>query len=175
MSAIITSPTNQLPMRSTKTAIRSGLISSFGRRASQLILAVAAGGMLTSASVAEDAFDLEGYWLAKGGQSIVEIAPCNESHKRLCGKVVWTSGEDAKVGDTVLQSFRLGGKLGGNKWDKGKVFATGSSKGKKGKLAYAEDTLKVSTCKGSRCKSVTWTRPSAAMTAEAGLAGNAGR
>lgn len=175
MSALITSPTNKLPMRSLMTAIRSGLISTFGRRASQFILAAAAGGMLTSATVAEDAFELEGYWLEKDGQSIVEIAPCNESHKRLCGTVVWSSKEDTKVGDTVLQSFRLGGKLGGNKWDKGKVFAAGSNKGKKGKLAFANDTLKVSTCKGSRCKSVTWTRPSAAMTAEAGLVGNAGR
>ena len=78
-------------------------------------MAVAAGGMLTSATVADDAFELEGYWLAKDGQSIVEIAPCNESHKRLCGTVVWSNGQEAKVGDTVLQSFRLGGKLGGNK------------------------------------------------------------
>jgi uncharacterized protein (DUF2147 family) len=137
-------------------------------------MAAAGAGMLSTATVADDAFELEGYWLAKDGQSIVEIAPCTDSHKRLCGKVVWSSSETAAVGDTVLQSFRLDGNRAGDKWAKGKVFADGG-KGKKGKLAYQGDTLKVSTCKGARCKSVSWSRPSAAMTAEAGLSAGAGR
>jgi uncharacterized protein (DUF2147 family) len=169
MSNFITSPTTELPTRSTMAAIRSGLTSFFGRRASQVLLAAAGASMMTASAGAADAFELEGYWLTKDGQSIVEIAPCSNSHKRLCGSVVWTSSDNAEVGSTVLQSFRLGGNLGGDKWEKGKVFADGAKKGKKGKLTLKGETLKVSTCKGQRCKSSTWSRPTAAMTAEAGL------
>lgn len=173
MSVTFTSPTKKFPLRGAMARIRSGVNTFFGRRITLLTLAAASAGMVSSASIADEAFPLEGYWLAKGGQSIVEIAPCGKSHKRLCGKVVWSSAEGIAIGDTVLQSFRMGGNLSGDKWDKGKVFAAGAKKGKAGKLSLSGDNLKVSSCKGARCKSATWTRPSAAMTAEAGLPGGA--
>ena len=178
MSAFITSPITELPPRGTMTAIRSGLKSTFGRRAAHLLAVVTGAGMLAAPTLAADDFSypVEGYWLTNGGKSIVEIAPCKPgSHKRLCGTVVWNEGEgiDA-VGKQVMKSFRLAGNKSGNKWEKGKI-AFGGAKSKAGKLAVKDGTLKVSVCKGSsaRCKNQSWSRPSATMTAQAGLTGGA--
>jgi len=174
MSAFITSPTTELPLRGAMTVIRSGLKSTFGRRAAQFLGAAAGAGMLAMPTVAADEFTypVEGYWLTSGGKSIVEIAPCKAgSHKRLCGTVVWSDSENIDaVGTQVMKSFRLDGNRSGDKWAKGKI-AFGGEKGKAGKLALKDDTLKVSVCKGSsrRCKNQSWSRPSATMTAQAGL------
>jgi len=172
MSAFITSPTTELPPRSATTALRSGLKSIFGRRAAQFLLVASSASMLATPSIAADGYAVEGYWLTKGGKSIVEIAPCVAGNgKRLCGTVVWSNSEEAStVGSKIMTSFRLSGNRAGDKWAKGKIALTGG-KGKTGKLAVKGDTLKVSVCKGSsdRCKSQSWTRPSATMTAQAGL------
>jgi len=179
MSAFITSPTKELPLRGTMTAIRSGLKSTFGRRAAQFLAVTAGAGMLampTSASAETYTYAVEGYWLTNGGKSIVEIAPCKPgNHKRLCGTVVWNDGEGiGAVGKQVMTSFRLAGNKAGDKWEKGKI-ALDDAKAKAGKLAVKDDTLKVSVCKGSsrRCMNQSWTRPSATMTAQAGLTGGA--
>lgn len=174
MSAFITSLITELPLRGTVTAIRSGLKSTFGRRAAQLFAVVAGASLLAVPTMAEDAYNypVEGYWLTSGGKSIIEIAPCKPgSHKRLCGTVVWNDGEGiGAVGKQVMTSFRLAGNKSGDKWEKGKV-ALDDAKSKAGKLAVKDGTLKVSVCKGSsrRCKNQSWTRPSATMTAQAGL------
>jgi len=175
MSAYITSPTTiDLPLRGATSAKRSGLVSAFGRRATQLLLAATGASMLASPSFGSDAYPVEGYWLTKGGDSIVEIAPCNDSRKRLCGTLVWAADTEAgEVGAQVMKSFRLDGNKAGDKWAKGKISLTGAKKAKPGKLAVKNDKLKVSVCKGSTCKSKTWTRPSASMTAQAGLTGGA--
>lgn len=173
MSATITSPTTELPLRGATSANRSGLKSTFGRRASQILFAAVGAGMMAMPTAAEEAYPVEGYWLNKSGDAIVEIAPCSDSRKRLCGTVVWAANADAaEVGAQVMTSFRLSGNLAGDKWAKGKVALNGAKKGKPGKLAVDGDELKVSVCKRSnRCKSNTWTRPSATMTAQAGLTG----
>jgi len=177
MSALITSPNAEATPSGTMAALRSGLKSTFGRRAAQALLVASSASLLAAPSIAADAYAVEGYWLTSGGKSIVEIAPCKAgSHKRLCGTVVWNSDEavDA-VGKQVMTSFRLAGNRSGDKWAKGKIALGGASKGKAGKLAVKGGKLKVSVCKGSssRCKNQSWTRPSAAMTAEAGLTGGA--
>lgn len=171
MSAFITSPTTELPLQGATTATRSGLTSTFRRRASQFLLAATSASMLAAPTFSADTYPVEGYWLSKDGASIVEIAPCTDSHKRLCGTVVWA--ENGETGAKVMSSFRLSGNKAGDKWAKGKI-AFGGAKGKPGKLAVKEDKLKVSVCKGTtKCKSNTWTRPSATMTAQAGLGGGA--
>jgi len=170
MSAIFTSPTQELPMRGAASANHSGKMSTFGRRAAQLLFAASCASLLAVPSSAADSYAVEGYWLTNGGNSIVEIAPCAQSRKRLCGTLVWAAdGEAETVGTQVLKSFRLAGNKAGDKWGQGKILVAGSKKGKAGKLALNDDTLKVSTCKGSTCKNKTWTRPSATMTAQAGL------
>jgi len=170
MSAYITSPSTELPLRGATSAIRSGLKSTFGRRATQFLTAAMGVSMLAAPTFADDAYPVEGYWLNKDGNSIVEIAPCTNSKKRLCGTIVWATSADAgEVGSQFMKSFRLGGNKAGDKWEKGRIAVAGSKKGKPGKLAVKGDKLKVSVCKGSTCKSKTWTRPSASMTAQAGL------
>jgi len=172
MSAYITSPTTELPLRGAATATRSGLTSIFRRRASQILLAAAGASMMAAPSIAEDVYPVEGYWLNKGGDAIVEIAPCTDSHKRLCGTLVWAANAEAgEIGAQVMKSFRLDGNKAGDKWAKGKINLAGAKKGKPGKLAVKNDKLKVSICKGSTCKAKTWSRPSATMTAQAGLTG----
>lgn len=174
MSAFITSPNTELPLRGAMTANRSGLISTFRRRATQFLLAATGATMLAAPSISADAYPVEGYWVNKAGDAIVEIAPCTDSRKRLCGKIVWAANADAgEVGSQVMTSFRLSGNKAGDKWAKGKIALNGG-KGKAGKLAVNGDTLKVSVCKrANACKSNTWSRPSATMTAEAGLTGGA--
>jgi len=174
MSALITSPTHNLPLRGKVSALRSGLASTFGRRAAQSLLALTAASMLAAPTFAEAVYPVEGYWLDKSGTSIVEIAPCASSHKRLCGTVVWTDSANAgDMGNKVMKSFRLSGNKAGDKWADGKISLAGAKKAKPGRLAVKGDTLKVSVCKGRKCSSNVWTRPSASMTAEAGLMGGA--
>ncbi|MBV1889187.1 MAG: DUF2147 domain-containing protein [Proteobacteria bacterium] len=171
MSAFITSPTTELPLQGAATANRSGLTSTFRRRASQFLLAATSASLFAAPTFSADVYPVEGYWLSKDGASIVEIAPCTDSHKRLCGTVVWADG--GEVGSKIMTSFRLSGNKAGDKWAKGKIALNGG-KAKSGKLAVNGDKLKVSTCKGtSRCKSSTWSRPSATMTAQAGLGNGA--
>jgi len=173
MSAIFTSPSQERPLRSAASASRSGKISTFRRRATQILLAATSAGLLAAPSAAAEGYALEGYWLTSGGNSIVEIAPCGDSHKRLCGTLVWAAEGDGAVGTEVLTSFRLAGNKAGDKWEKGKIKVAGSKKSRAGKLKLNDGSLKVSTCKGSTCKNQTWTRPSASMTAQAGLNGGA--
>ncbi len=169
MSALITPPTTDLPLRGATVKRFSGIKSAFGRRAAQILIAATGAGMLGAPTVAGDAYPVEGYWLTKGGGSIVEIAACAESRKRLCGTVVWSA--DGQAGAQVLTSFRLSGNKAGDKWAKGKILVAGAKKAKPGKLTVKGDTLKVSVCKGAKCKSKKWSRPSASMTAQAGLTG----
>lgn len=160
---------NLLPKRDRATSIRSGLKAVFARRIAFIAMASASFAVPAGAAGA----DVDGYWLTKGGASIVEVAPCGSSRKRMCGKTVWVADAAAgEVGAEVLKSFRPEGKKGGGRWGKGKVVQA-NGKDRSGKLKLTDGKLKVSSCKGSRCDHVTWTRPSSTMTAEAGLGGGA--
>ncbi len=164
-----------LPLRSFAAVVRSGLNTFSGRVAAQALTAASAVMMLGAASAsAADANALEGYWLNKAGDAIVEVGPCSNSHARICGTVVWASNENTlKVGERVLTGFRVDGNKSGDRWTQGKVSLKAGKKAQKGKLYFADEKLKVGACRGSKCKNVTWTRPSATMTAEAGLKGGA--
>ena len=160
-----------LPLRGISAAFRSGLNTFFSRKAAQSLIAAGALMAGTASATALDTYEVEGYWLNKAGDAIVKVGPCSNSHARLCGDVVWTAnGANVAVGDRVLTGFRVDGNKSGDRWTQGKVSLNGK-KGKKGKLRFAEDTLKVGTCRGSKCKNVTWTRPSQTQTAQAGLNG----
>lgn len=156
-----------LPKRGLVTILRSGMISAVNRRIALIALA-SASFAVAPASAADG--NLDGYWLTNNGSSIVEIAPCGSSAKRLCGKTVWSSDAEVAVGSEVLKSFRPEGKKGGGRYGKGKVIQA-NGKDRKGKLKLDDGKLMVSSCKGSRCDNVTWTRPSSTMTAQAGLGG----
>lgn len=157
-----------LPKRGLTTTLRSGMISAVNRRVA--LLALASAAVMAAPASALDG-TVGGYWLTNGGSSIVEIAPCGTSSKRLCGKTVWVADSAASsVGAEVLKSFRPEGKKGGGRYGKGKVVQA-NGKDRKGKLKLDDGKLTVSSCKGSRCDNVTWTRPSSMMTAEAGLSG----
>lgn len=153
------------------TAIRSGLNVLSGRKAVQAFLAAGALVAASASASAMDAYAVEGLWVNKAGDAIVKVSPCTNSHARLCGDVVWAeSGAKVSIGDRVLTGFRVDGNKSGDRWTQGKVSLNGK-KGQKGKLRFSEDTLKVGSCRGSKCKNVTWTRPSATQTAQAGLNG----
>jgi len=156
-----------LPMRGLVAGRPSGSRFLPERLAASLLF----GATLTFGGLSVSAEDtVTGYWLTDKGQSIVEIAPCGNSAKRVCGNVVWI-GDDANhaTGDVVLKSFRPVGKKSADKWAKGKVYEAGGKKGYAGKLDIVEEGLKVSSCKGSSCRHTIWARPSSSMTAEAGL------
>lgn len=157
-----------LPKRNPAIGSLSGRKMMLNRRVAFFALA---GAVFATPASSMDANSVDGYWLTKNGASIVEIAPCGSSRKRMCGKTVWVADASAgEVGGEVLKSFRPEGKKGGGRWGKGKVVQE-NGKDRSGKLKLAEGKLKVSSCKGSRCNHVTWTRPSTSMTAEAGLSG----
>lgn len=160
-----------LPKRGLAANSLSGLKMMINRRIAFFAIASAAFALPAGAA---SAADVDGYWLTSGGASIVEIAPCGSSRKRMCGKTVWVASADAgAVGGEVLKSFRPEGKKGGGRWGKGKVVQA-NGKDRSGKLKLADGKLKVSSCKGSRCDNETWTRPSANMTAQAGLQSGGG-
>lgn len=152
------------PKRGLTATLRSGMISAVNRRIALLALA-SASFVVVPANAADG--NATGYWLTNNGSSIVEIAPCGSSAKRLCGKTVWAA-DGGTVGAEVLKSFRPQGKKGGGRYGKGKVVQA-NGKDRAGKLKLVDGKLTVSSCKGSRCDNVTWTRPSSTMTAEAGL------
>ena len=164
MTTVFTSPVSATPKHSTPATAFSGKTPIMGRRAVRFLLAATGAAMLAAPTVAQEAFPVEGYWLTNGGTSIVELAPCGTSHKKLCGNVVWA--EDGGDGATILKNFRLAGSKAGDLWTHGKISIDGKKKAQKGKLTFRNDTLRVSVCKGTRCKNQTWTRPSATMTAQ---------
>lgn len=154
-----------LPRRGLVTMLHSGFKSMFDRRIALAIFASSALALSSGASAA----DVSGYWLTSDGKSIVEIAPCGSSSRRMCGKTVWVAGAEAgKVGAEVLRSFRQIGRKTGERWGKGKVMIA-ADKERDGKLRFEEGKLTVSACRRSRCSNEVWVRPSSTMTAEAGL------
>jgi len=158
-----------LPERGSAAGFLSGKTSKVARRIA--FLAVASSSVLTAPAIAADS-KVDGYWLTQGGTAIVEIAPCGSSSKRLCGNTVWVADASAgTVGVEVLKGFRPEGRKLGDRYGKGKVIQSNGSD-RTGKLKLNEEgTLTVSSCKGSRCNNVTWTRPSTTVTASAGLGG----
>jgi uncharacterized protein (DUF2147 family) len=106
---------------------------------------------------------IDGRWKSPGGNSIIEIAPCGESH---CGTVVWASDkakQDARkttnqlVGTALLTNLEL---KRGDRWQ-GKLFIPDKNIRATAKLELiSPEQLKVSGCAAGKalCKSASWTR-----------------
>ena len=106
---------------------------------------------------------IEGRWKSPGGNSIIEIAACGDSH---CGTVAWASATakqdsrkstDQLVGTQLLSNLQQDAK---GRWH-GKLFIPDKQMQVTAKLELiGEQQLKVSGCAAGRalCKSALWSR-----------------
>jgi uncharacterized protein (DUF2147 family) len=106
---------------------------------------------------------IEGRWKSPGGNSIIEISACGDSH---CGTVAWASAKakqdsrkatDQLVGTQLLTGLEQDKK---GRWQ-GKLFIPDKNMRVTAKLQLVGDQqLKVSGCAAGKalCKSTLWTR-----------------
>ena len=127
---------------------------------------VVAGLMMGSvAAGAADQSGAQGFWLMPEGAGLVEVSTCHAKTEKLCGTVVWA--EDAgKKGDVVLSRFSQSGDV----WTGGKATLAGKRQSEQGQLTLlGGNELKVSACKGGKCRHETWTRADDARLASLGV------
>lgn len=134
------------------------------------VAALSAGGTAAAADPAE------GVWLTPGGQSKVQVAPCRNDAKRLCGNIVWLKNPKRKDGSPVLDGSNPDPKLrtrpilglsfitgfrrdAPGRWSGGKIYNPSDGKTYASKLSIQPDgTLKVEGCVLVVCRGQTWTR-----------------
>ena len=143
-----------------------------------LFLTPSSWGTASPASPSEAS--LQGYWVTKGYESVVEIGPCPDAPSRLCGDIVWlwdavdAAGHpvrDAENPDSTLRPQPLLGrtividmvpKASNTHSASGHIYNPGDGRTYRATIALIDPTtLHVEGCVMFICQTQVWRRPTA--------------